>query len=385
MTGLLAPARLRDLLEQLVRIPSVNPAIAPEEARGEEAVAAFARGWLETNGVKAWEEEAAPRRPNVVAEVGRGEGPTLVLCGHLDTVGTKGMHRPFAPRVEGDRLYGRGAYDMKCGVAACMAAAAALADEGLPGRVMLALVADEEYASVGAQAFVERHRADACILTEPSEGQLVLAHKGFVWAEVITHGRAAHGSRWDLGDSAVARMGGIIAALDRFDRETLHRRTHDLVGPASMHCAMVQGGVGLSTYAPECRLQVERRTLPGETAASVGEEITRLVREVDATAEVVVGLARTPMMCPPDAAIAETVRTAAADVLGRAAPEVGVPFWMDSAIFDAAGIPTVNFGAAGAGAHETVEWVSLESVSVTAQVLTRSARRFCDSPETGDA
>jgi len=151
-----------------------------------------------------------------VAEIG-ADGPTLVLCAHLDTVGTAGMAQPFEPRVDGDRMYGRGAYDMKCGAAACMAAAAELAQAGFGGRLMLALVADEEYASIGAQAFVDRHRADACILTEPSEGQLVLAHRGFVWVDVITHGRAAHGSRWELGDSAVARMGPVIAAV-------VHRR-----------------------------------------------------------------------------------------------------------------------------------------------------------------
>jgi len=373
----LSPAALRELLEGLVRVPSVNPAIAPEEAHGEAAVATFARDWLTARGVKAWLEDAAPGRPNTVAEVGRGDGPTLVLCGHLDTVGTAGMDAPFTPRVEGDKLYGRGGYDMKAGVAASMAVAAALARETFPGRLLLALVADEEYASIGAQAFVERHRADACILTEPSEGQLVLAHKGFLWLEVVTHGRAAHGSRWDLGDSAITRMGRVITALDQLDRTVLRGRTHALCGPASMHCALIQGGVGLTTYAPECRLQVERRTLPGESAAATFAEIAEAVRAADATATVTLGLHRAPMLCPPDAPIASAVRASAAEVLGGPATEVGVQFWMDAAIFDGAGIPTVDFGATGAGAHETVEWVSLASLEQSAQVLVRAARRFC--------
>jgi acetylornithine deacetylase len=376
----LAPAALRELLEQLVRIPSVNPAIAPDEAHGEGAVAAFARDWLTARGVKAWLEDAAPGRPNAVAEVGSGDGPTLVLCGHLDTVGTAGMDAPFAPRVEGDKLHGRGGYDMKAGVAACMAVAAALAREAFPGRLLLALVADEEYASIGAQAFVDRHRADGCILTEPSEGQLVLAHKGFVWAEIVTHGRAAHGSRWDLGDSAITRMGRVITALDQLDRSVLRSRTHGLVGPASMHCGLVQGGVGLTTYAPECRLQVERRTLPGETAEAALAEITAAVQAVDVTATITPGLSRAPMLCPPDAPIAAAVRAAATEVLGRQAREVGVQYWMDAAIFAGAGIPTVDFGATGAGAHETVEWVSLASLEQSAQVLVRAARRFCGAP-----
>jgi acetylornithine deacetylase len=373
----LSPAAIRELLEQLVRIPSVNPAIAPDEAHGEAAIARFACEWLNARGVRAWTEDAAPGRPNVVAETGAG-AKTLVLCGHLDVVGTAGMAAPFEPRLDGDRLHGRGAYDMKCGVAACMAAAAALAREAAGGRLMLALVADEEFASIGAQHFVGRHHADACILTEPSEGQLVLAHKGFVWAEIVTRGRAAHGSRWDLGDSAIARMGRIISALDRFDREVLRSRTHALVGAASLHCATVHGGSGLSTYAADCRLQVERRTLPGETPEQVMRELEQVVMEAGESAQagVTMTLARSSMVCPATAPIANAVRAAARAELGRDVPEIGVQYWMDAALFAGAGIPTVDFGPSGAGAHETQEWVSLESVTQTARVLVSAARSF---------
>jgi acetylornithine deacetylase len=371
---------VRELLEQLVRVPSVNPDLFPEEPHGEAAIAAFACEWLTARGVRAWTEEVAPGRPNTVAEVG-DSGPTVVLCAHLDTVGTAGMSAPFEPRVEGDRLHGRGSCDMKGGVAACMAVAAAAAREPFPGRLLLALVADEEYASLGAQAFVARHPADACILTEPSEGQLVLAHKGFVWARLVTRGRAAHGSRWDLGDSAVARMGRVIAALDRHDREVLRRRTHPLVGPASMHCATVRGGVGLSTYAPECRLEIERRTLPGETAEQVAAEVEQVVRDAGEAEHttVEITLARAPMTCPPDAAIARAVRDAARAERGAEVREIGVAYWMDAAIFADAGIPTVDFGPTGAGEHETEEWVSLASVVETARVLTRAAHAFCSA------
>lgn len=373
----LAPQAVRELLESLVRIPSVNPTLAPEEAHGEAAIAAFACRWLEERGVRAWLEEAVPGRPNAVAEVGRGAGPTLVLCAHLDTVSTAGMTiPPFEPRVENGRLYGRGSYDMKCGAAALMSAAVSLAQGSLAGRVLIALVADEEYASVGAEAFVARHRADACILTEPSEGQLVLAHKGFAWIDVTTHGRAAHGSRWDLGRSAIGRMGRIIAALERFDQEALRARTHPLVGPASLHCALVSGGAGLSTYAPECTLQIERRTLPGETAEQTLAEVATVVREAGEEAEVSLRFARTPMVCDRAAPIAAALREAARDVTGAAPAEIGVPYWMDAAIFDRAGIPTVDFGPTGAGAHEAVEWVDLDSVVTAARVYARAANRF---------
>jgi acetylornithine deacetylase/succinyl-diaminopimelate desuccinylase-like protein len=369
-----------ELVQALVRIPSVNPAIAPDEAHGEGAIAAFARDWLNARGVRAWLEEAAPGRPNVVAEVGGGEGPTLVLCAHLDTVGTAGMTiPPFDPRVEGSRLYGRGSMDMKGGVAACLSAAAALAGEPLAGRLMLALVADEEHASVGASDFVARHRADGCILTEASEGCLITAHKGFVWADLSTVGRAAHGSRFDLGVSAIARMGRIIAALDRYDREVLRARTHPAVGPASMHCALVEGGAGLSTYAPRCRLTVERRTLPGETGAQVLRELEEVVRGAGEEAEIALRLERAPLACDPGARVARCLREGAREVTGAVPPDAGAAYWMDAAIFAEAGIPAVDYGPDGEGAHEAVEWVDLDSVARAARVLVASARRFCDT------
>ena len=373
----LAPESIAALAGDLIRIPSVNPAIAPDEAQGEQAVASFARDWLAARGVRAWLEEAAPGRPNAVAEVVGGPGPTLVLCAHLDTVGTAGMTiPPFEPTLRDGRLYGRGSYDMKGAAAACMSVAAALRGTAFDGRLLLALVADEEHASLGAADFVRRHRADGCILTEASAGTLVLAHKGFVWAEIVVRGRAAHGSRWDLGVSAIGRMGRIIAALERFDQETLRARTHPLVGPASMHCARVRGGVGLSTYAPECRLEIERRTLPGETPAQVLVELREVVRASGEEAEIALTLDRPPLTCPADSGIARCVREATHAVTGAAPAERGVAYWMDAALFAGAGIPTVDFGPDGAGAHEDVEWVEVASLVTCARILVESARGF---------
>src|SRR5262245_25082800 len=229
---------VQDATQMLVRVPSVNPSIAPAEAHAETEVANVARRWLEARGVRAWLEEAAPGRPNLVAEAGAGAGPPLVFCAHLDTVGTDGMSiPPFDPTVAGGRLYGRGSYDMKGSAAAILVALSVLQRSSFSGRVMAALVADEEYASIGADDFVKRHPAGACVVTEPSHGQLVLAHKGFVWLRLTTTGRAAHGSRFDLGVSAIGAMARIAAALEQFDSDVLRRRTHPLVGPSSMHCA----------------------------------------------------------------------------------------------------------------------------------------------------
>ncbi len=379
MADVLSRDAICELLCSLVAIPSVNPTVAPDEAHGEAMVAQAAADWLNARGVTARLEEAAPGRPNVYAEVGEGTGQTLCLCAHLDTVGTRGMTiPPFAPKVDNGRVYGRGAYDMKGGAAAIMAAAAALAAEGnLRGKVILALVADEEYASLGADDFVRRHRADACILTEPSELQLILGHKGFVWAEIVTGGVAAHGSRWDLGVSAIGRMGRVITEIEHFDRDVLRRRHHPLVGRASMHCALISGGNGISTYAEECRLKVERRTIPGETPAQVARELKDIIGKAGVEATVDCYFSRPALLCDRDEAVVKTVRGAAITLTGQAPTEAGVAYWMDAAVFAAAGIPTVNYGAAGAGAHAAEEWVDLDSVVTVAQVLTEAARRFC--------
>lgn len=374
----LARDSILGLLQDLIRIPSVNPTLAPEESAGESALAEFARDWLRDLGVKAWLEEAAPDRPNAIAEVGDERGPYLVLCAHTDTVSSRRMAiPPFEPRVDGRRVFGRGSYDMKGGVAAAMAAIAALKDADLPGRVKLALVVDEEHSSLGADHFVANHSANACVITEPTERRLVLSHKGFVWADVVATGTAAHGSRWDLGVSAIGKMGRIIAALECFDREVLRKRTHPDVGPASLHCALVDGGVGISTYAPECRLQVERRTLPGETLEQVSRELTEVVAEAGDDAEVNCYFHRAPLVCDPNEPIAHCVRDAARQITGHPPEETGVSYWTDAAIFSAAGIPTLNYGPGGEGAHGAIEWVDLDSVVDCARVLAESARRFC--------
>ncbi len=378
----LSRLEISDLLSKLISIPSVNPTVAPDEPYGERAIAEFAREWLHAHGVSAHLEEVAPGRPNVYATVGTGKSPALCLCAHLDTVGTSGMTiSPFEPRIEGNIVYGRGSYDMKGGVAAIMAAAAAAAaDPGFFGTLILALVVDEEYASIGADAFVKRHKADACILVEPSEQKMILGHKGFVWAEITTKGVAAHGSRWDVGVSAVGKMGRIITALDDFDRTILRKRVHPLVGPASMHCAVINGGTGISTYAPECRLKVERRTLPGELFETVIQELSSVVVGVDEEAAVNGYFHRPPLLCNRAEPVVHSLRAAAQAVTGAVPEEAGVAFWMDAAVFAQAGMPTVNYGPSGAGAHAAVEWVDLNSVVSVAAVMVETVQRFFQSP-----
>jgi acetylornithine deacetylase len=377
----LAPGAVLEVLQQLIRIPSVNPSLAPDEGTGERAIAEFAVEWLGRHGVKAWLDEVAPARFNAVGEVGTGH-KTLAACAHLDTVQTTGMTiPPFEPRFADGRVYGRGSYDMKGGVAAILCAAAALARADFAGRFMLALVADEEYASLGAADWVQRYQADACVVTEPTTHgmqELIVAHKGFVWLDVITRGFATHGSRWDIGVSAITAMGRVITACDEFDRKILRTRSHPMLGPASMHCALIGGGSGLSTYAAECRMQIERRTLPGETPEQVIAELEAVLRHADVDGDVILNLARPPLLVAPDAAIAECARYGMRAATGGEPRDAGVAYWMDAALFAEAGIPTVNFGSLGAGAHEAVEWVDLDTVVWCARALYETALRFCE-------
>jgi acetylornithine deacetylase/succinyl-diaminopimelate desuccinylase-like protein len=208
--GLTVREELVALASRLVAIDSVNPDLVPGGA-GEGEIARFIAGWLSERGLDVESTEVAPGRWNVVARArGSGGGRTLLLNGHMDTVGVAGMDAPFDPRVENDRLYGRGAYDMKSSLAAIMLAGARAQELDLRGDVVVTTVADEEVASIGATAVAASVEADAAIVAEPTELDLAVAHRGFGWLEVETVGRAAHGSRAELGIDAI-----VTAAAER--------------------------------------------------------------------------------------------------------------------------------------------------------------------------
>lgn len=372
---------LEQLLRDLVAIDSINPDLVPGAA-GEAAVAAFIAGWLRAAGLEVHVEEVRPGRPNVIGIArGTGGGRSLLLNGHIDTVGVTGMSEPFIPRVHDGRLYGRGAYDMKGGVAACMVAAVEAAKLKLRGDVIVTAVMDEEYAGLGTLAIAERYGADGAIVAEPTELELVVAHKGFVWLEVETQGVAAHGSRPHLGVDAIVKMGGVLAGLDRLVEELSRRPAHPLLGPPSVHASTIQGGGEWSTYPDRCTLAVERRLLPGETGDAAEAELQAIVVALTAAdpafrATVRRDLVRSPLETLADAAILRAVQQAAAGVLGRPVEPAGVSFWTDAASLHEAGIPTVLFGPLGAGAHAVEEWVELASVQSCAEVYLATAAAF---------
>ena len=366
--GRQAAIELAELVRELVAIDSVNPDLVPGGA-GEGAIGHFVAEWLERAGLEVSVEEVAPGRPNVTAIArGSGGGRTLLLNAHMDTVGVGGMERPHEPRVEDGRLYGRGSYDMKAGLAAAMMAAATVT--GLAGDVVVAAVCDEEAGSLGTKAFLKSGpRVDAAIVTEPTDLAVAIAHQGFAGFEIETAGHAAHGSQPDLGVDAIVKMGPVLVELGAVAERLRRGPAHPLLGTESMHASLIEGGQEFSTYPQRCLLSGEWRTLPA--GSDVVEELRDVVTRSGVTADVRLLFTGEPFEAPADDDIVHLLqRHAKADL-------VGVPYWADSALLAAAGIPTVLFGPRGAGAHADVEWVDVASVARTKDVLVAVAQSYC--------
>ena len=368
------------LTRALVRTDSRSPHLAPDAA-GEAAVARLLAETLRAWDMECEIRDAAPGRPNVIARVGPRDGRTLLFNGHLDTVGVEGMvHPPYGEEREG-RLYGRGSADMKGGVAAmCAAAARAAATGDLRSRIIVAAVADEEWASIGTRALVEQGlRADGAIVTEPTRLAIMPAHRGFAWMELVVHGRAAHGSRYDIGVDAIRLAALVLAELDRFEREELVARTHPLLGHASLHASLIEGGIGMSTYPDRCAVRIERRTLPGETERDAMDELRRAcevvrARRPELRTEVRLELAQGPSDVATDAPVVRALGRALAGA--RLAPRIeGMSAWTDAALLNDAGIPAVCFGPGDISlAHAAEEWIEIAEIERATEVLTHLAR-----------
>jgi acetylornithine deacetylase len=371
-------------LTTLVQTNSINPTLAPGAA-GEREICHFIAESMSACGLEVETLEPEPGRTSVLARwAGSGGGRSLMLNAHCDTVDTTGMAEPFSGAIRDGRLYGRGSYDMKGSLAACMAAAKALSDAAvrLRGDVYMAAVADEEYGSLGTRDVIGRAKVDGAIVTEPTALDVCLAHKGYLWIEVQIAGRAAHGSRFELGIDANMKMGHFLHALSELERDLRTRPPHPLVGPPSLHAAMLQGGSGLSTYAPLSTVQIERRTIPGETAEQAVAEIEAITGrlaadDTDFHATVKPFFVREPFEVAEGAAIVKAVDRAALKVRGSFPKHVGDTPWMDAALLQAAGIETVVIGPAGTGAHADVEWVDVGSVIQLASILTEAAIDYC--------
>ena len=372
------------LTQALVAIESCNPSLVPG-AEGEGACARALAEVLDAWGFRVALLDSAPNRPNVVARIGKSGGRTLMFNGHLDTVGVQGMtHAPFVPAITDGNLFGRGSCDMKGGVAAMCAAAVHAADAGIDGEIVVAAVTDEEWRSIGTASLIAHGvRADAAIVTEPTRLAIGPAHRGFAWAVVTVHGVAAHGSRYDVGVDANTMAGLLLAELDGYQRDVLSQRTHPLLGKGSFHAARISGGLGLSTYADRCRVEFERRTLPGDTGESFADELRTACAAVAARdprfrAEVEVTFVQAANDVPVDAPIVRTLARAVETVEGAPTTIEGMSYWTDAALLSAAGIPAVCYGPGDIRlAHSATEWVPVSEVRRATAVLAQAAIDWC--------
>ena len=373
------------LTRELVRVDSRNPSLAAG-APGEREVARVLAEILRAWGLDVEVSEAAPGRPNVVARAGNRAlgGRSLMFNGHLDVVGVEGMvHPPFEALERDGRIYGRGSADMKGGIAAMCAAAARIARSGMEGELVVVAVADEEHASIGTQAAVASGvRADAAIVTEPTRLAIAPAHRGFAWITVEIRGRAAHGSRYDIGVDAIRNAGLLLAELDALDADALRARTHHLLGHASLHASLIEGGTAMSVYPDRCTLRLERRTMPGESTTLVVEDIRSACERIsrrrpDFSADVTLEMARAPSDVPDDAPIVRALASVI-EARGASARIEGMSAWTDAAILNDAGIPAICFGPGDiALAHAAEEWTESAEIESAAGTLTDLALRWC--------
>ena len=395
------------LARALIATPSVNPELEASGA-GEEAVAELTAQWLRVWGLSVDMSEVAPGRWNVVGhlegkgtghgtghgtgngagngagtEAGQGARPTLLLNGHLDTVGVAGMSvDPFGAELREGRLWGRGSCDMKGGVAALLAATAGVARSGSPGTLIVALTAGEEHGSLGMEALVGSGiRADAAVVCEPTSLAVMPAHKGFVWIEAAFRGRAAHGSRPDAGVDAIEHAARYLTALGPLRGRLRAGEPHPLLGHGSFHAGTIDGGSAPSVYPDACRLVLERRTLPGENVAGIIEEFQAVLDELAAEvaeldAKLTQGLARPATQITNDSPLVEGLLAAC---VGEGVDPVlaGMTAWVDAAFLNEAGTPAVCFGPGSiAQAHSADEWIDPCEIVTCAAVLERFARDF---------
>jgi acetylornithine deacetylase len=372
------------LTRELVATDSTNPQLAPG-GPGEAAVAEIIAGRLDAAGFEVDKFDVWPGRPNVVGRLrGSGGGRSLMVCGHMDVVAAP--PNGFEPDVRDGRLYGRGSVDMKGGLAAAVVAAERLAADPaqLAGDLLVAAVIDEEWVSAGAEELVRRYRADAAILPEQSDLDVVVEHGGFAWFEVHSKGVESAGIEPDAGVDAIALLAPVLQGLVELDRR-LAVAPRPEYGRPSVHPSTISGGTQFPAYAQSCVLGIERCTVAGETVAGAGAEIQELLDRAaaldsrfEADLRLIVG--REPVKLDASRPLVRALDRAIEVRLGRPSRHVGDMGWSDSGILAEAGIPCAIFGPAGAGNHTAGEYVELASLIACADVLEATARELCGEP-----
>ncbi|MFX1255106.1 MAG: ArgE/DapE family deacylase [Promethearchaeota archaeon] len=376
---------LLQLLQDLIRIDSVNPVLT-NIGTGELEIAQYIGNYLEKMGLEVTYQDINSKRANVVGILkGEGGGKTIMLNGHTDTVGIEGMNiDPFNPKFENGKVYGRGALDMKSGLAATIMAVQAImnAKIKLKGDVILAFVADEENLSLGTERLVKDYSADGAIICEPTDLQITMAHKGFAWIRIEIFGKAAHGSRPEEGVDAIVKAGKVLMEIDYLEKNILPQKQHPLLGAPSIHASLIKGGTELSTYPHYCKIELERRTLPKENRNDVVEEINKIIETISSEdrqfkADFNVYFYRSALEVSQNHSIVHSLDKAYRRVRTQKSRFVGGSYWTDAALLTEAGIPTVIFGPRGEGPHSAIEYVDFESVIATTEILKETIQDFC--------
>ena len=367
--------RTEKLLAELIALPSVNPAFLPPRHphAGEKRVADFLAAVAASAGLEIEFQKVLPGRSNVIARL-RPRNKirrTILLAPHLDTVGADGTR--FIPQRKNGRLHGSGACDTKGSVAAMLTALCELANSKsrpLETEIVFAGLIDEEHMQAGSRALAAGgFKADLAIVGEPTKLQVVTAHKGSLWLELATHGRAAHGATPQLGKNAVHEMARVVDALETDYAAQLRRRKHKLLGAGTVNVGKISGGTQPNIVPDACEITIDRRTLPGETNAGVRREITTLLRAKKLNVKI------SSTKLAPCLPLETDARLPLVQQFLRSANQtkpVGVDYFCDAAVLSAGGIPSVVFGPGDiAQAHTADEWISLDSLERGENLLLR--------------
>ncbi|CAG7563247.1 unnamed protein product [Fusarium equiseti] len=373
------------LTQKLVQINSASPTLGSVGGPGETEIATYVASWLQSRDIEVHWIEPSKGRPSVVGVArGSGGGKSLMFNGHLDTVTLLGYEGdPLSGKIEDGKLYGRGAADMKCGLAAAMVALVNAKRLNPRGDVIFAGVADEEDTSIGTEDVLRAGwTADAALVNEPTSLEITNGHRGFVWFEVNIHGVAYHGSRPDMGVDAISKAGHFLAELDFYADRLSMRPKSGHVGSPSLHASTIKGGEEISSYPANCTITIERRTVPGETPASVEEELVEILERIAKSTskfkyDIKATFDRSPFELSTDHEFSRLVEETLESTTGEKLPFKAAPYWTDCALLADAGIPALLWGPKGDGLHSKKEWVEVESINTVARGLTAIAAKFC--------
>jgi acetylornithine deacetylase/succinyl-diaminopimelate desuccinylase family protein len=383
-----------ELLEQLVAIPSVNPMgrDSVDPTFGEGRLTDFLEKTFARIGLPTWRQNVSPDRDNLIARLDGDPPPErggliLLLDAHQDTVPVEGMTiEPFRPRIADGRLYGRGACDVKGGMAAILAAVSWLAHEKPCPRptVLVSCTVNEEFGFSGAERLTQLwgselgkiipRRPDAIVVAEPTGLDVVVAHKGVIRWKCHARGRAAHGACPEAGINAIYEMARAVAAIEQYAASLCIRGpSHPLCGPATVNVGTIHGGISVNTVPDRSTIEIDHRVPPGEDVNAARQRLIDYLGQAAATAAPLEH--ESPMMA--ERALSDRHNRRLAEMLAGVVRKVagncrlvGAAYATDAAMLSAEGIPTVVFGPGFVEqAHTVDEWISVEQLGQATEVL----------------